>query len=86
LATSTLLDIGAKVLSSANAIHHYYDLAATLGSWVCVLRPGALVFVCSGNLRNPHTKLREKVFVPVRPLDQYPDAFPCNWTYITCPR
>lgn len=115
-----LLDRGADVLTSTNAIHLYYDLAATLRSWKRVLRPGALVAICSANMRNlkarpgdwiidetvakvnevaaelvrsepafaeyretledptrmaGHTKLREKVFVPVRPLDEYLDAF-----------
>jgi SAM-dependent methyltransferase len=116
----TLLDRGADVLTSTNAIHLYYNLAETLQSWHRTLRPGALVAICSANMHNPnarhgdwiidetvakvneiaaelvrgepafeeyretlddsarmagHTKLREKVFVPVRPLEQYTDAF-----------
>jgi SAM-dependent methyltransferase len=110
----------ASVITSTNAIHLYYDLDETLASWARVLRPGGLVFICSGNMRNPngrpgewiidetvakvneiaadlvrtepafaeyrptledaalmsrHEKLREKVFVPVRPLDFYEDSF-----------
>ena len=111
---------GADVLTSTNAIHLYYDLDETLGSWARVLRPGGLAFVCSGNMQNPacpagnwiiddtvarvneiaadlvatepafeeyrpvledstrmasHGKLRDKVFVPVRPLGLYVNAF-----------
>jgi SAM-dependent methyltransferase len=110
----------ADVITSTNAIHLYYNLDETLASWARVLRPGGLVFICSGNMRNPngrpgewiidetvakvneiaadlvrtepafaeyrqtledtalmsrHEKLREKVFVPVRPLDFYEDSF-----------
>jgi SAM-dependent methyltransferase len=115
-----LLDRGADVLTSTNAIHLYTDLDTTLRSWARTLRPDGMVFVCSGNMRNPkrrtgewiidetvnavneiaadivrreprfakygdilddpvrmeqHTKLRDKVFIPVRPLDLYLDAF-----------
>jgi SAM-dependent methyltransferase len=115
-----LLDRGADVITSTNAIHLYYDLDDTLASWARALRPGGLAFVCSGNMHNPngrpgewiidetvakvndiaadlvraepefaqyretledatamsrHEKLREKVFVPVRPLDFYQQAF-----------
>lgn len=115
-----VLDRGVDVVTAANAIHLYYDLAATLESWYRALRPGGLALICSGNLRNPrrrpdewiidetvtsineiateivandpfyeeyrstledtdrmaaYTKLREKVFVPVRPLELYLDAF-----------
>lgn len=115
-----LLDRGADILTSTNAIHLYYNLDETLSSWYRVLRPGALALVGSANMRNPgrregdwiidetvarvnevaaelvarepafeqyretlensermaaHVKLREKVFVPVRPLDLYIDAF-----------
>jgi ubiquinone/menaquinone biosynthesis C-methylase UbiE len=115
-----LLDRGADILTSTNAIHLYQDLPESLHSWARVLRPGAPVFVCSANLRNPdrrpgdwiidetvekvndivadvvrnesafeeyrktlddpghmaaHVRLREKVFVPVRPLDEYLEAF-----------
>ena len=120
VAGPALLARGADVISSTNAIHLYYDLDDTLGSWARVLRPGGLAFICSGNIRNPngrpgewiidetvgkvneiaadlvqtesafaeyretlgdtalmsrHAGLREKVFVPVRPLDFYVDAF-----------
>lgn len=115
-----LLDRGADVITSTNAIHLYYNLAETLQSWARILRPGGLTFTGSANLRNPlrrpgdwiidetvakvneiaaevvarepaferyretledseamvgHTQLREKVFVPVRPLEEYLDAF-----------
>lgn len=113
-------DLDASALAAANAIHLYPNLTETLQSWGRVLRPGGLVFVCSGNLRDPgcrpgdwiidetvamvneiaaalvlrepafeayrealedsdrmaaHGRLRDKVFVPVRPLDEYLDAF-----------
>lgn len=116
----SLIEPGADVLTSTNAIHLYYDLADTLSSWGRVLRPGGLFFVGSANMRNPnrrrgdwiidetvakvneiayevvqqepifeqyretlndpaamtgHLGLREKVFVPVRPLELYLDAF-----------
>ena len=115
-----IMSRGADVLTSTNAIHLYYDLDATLASWARVMRPGALAFICSGNMHNPHCppenwiiddtvakvneiaidlvarepafaeyqpvladsalmarhgKLRDKVFVPVRPLDLYVSAF-----------
>jgi ubiquinone/menaquinone biosynthesis C-methylase UbiE len=115
-----MFEPGADVLTSTNAIHLYYDLDDTLASWARVLKPGALAFVCSGNMHNPyapaenwiiddtvakvneiaadivaghaafeeyqetledttrmakHRKLRDKVFVPVRPLDLYVKAF-----------
>lgn len=44
---------GADALVSTNAIHLYYDLGDTLRSWKRVLKPGAKVFVQSGNLQNP---------------------------------
>lgn len=116
----SVLNRGVDMITSANAIHLYYNLAETLESWHRVLRPGGLALICSGNLRNPHcrpdewiiddtvasineiatdivandpcyaeyrsalddtdrmatyAKLREKIFVPVRPLDLYLDAF-----------
>jgi CIC family chloride channel protein len=115
-----LLDRGADVITSTNAIHLYHNLGETLQSWARILRPGGLTFTGSANLSNPlrrpgdwiidetvakvneiaaevvarepaferyratledseamagHTRLREKVFVPVRPLDEYLDAF-----------
>lgn len=120
VASPGLFAPGADLLTSTNAIHLYYDLDDTLASWARVLKPGGLVFVCSGNMHNPgapaenwiiddtvakvneiaadvvahhaafedyrpvledsalmarHGKLREKVFVPVRPLEQYVSAF-----------
>lgn len=116
----SLFDRGVDILTSTNAIHLYYDLMETLGSWHRILRPGALALVASGNIRNPHGRIddwiidetvarinnvatevvrtsdafsdyrealedsdrmkqyrqqREKVFVPVRPLDYYLDSF-----------
>lgn len=115
-----MLDRGFDALTSTNAIHLYYNLAETLDSWHRVLRPGALAFVGSANISNPHSRagdwiiddtvakvneiaeeivrtepafgqyrealddparmdqhrrLRDKVFVPVRPLDYYLDSF-----------
>lgn len=115
-----LIDRGARVLTSANAIHLYSNLEETLDSWARIMRPGGTVLVCSANLRDPaarpgdwiidetvakvneiaaeivsreplfedyretlgdgermkaHAKLRDKVFVPVRPIGSYLDAF-----------
>jgi ubiquinone/menaquinone biosynthesis C-methylase UbiE len=44
---------GADALVSTNAIHLYYGLPDTLASWKRSLKPGAAVFVQSGNIRNP---------------------------------
>lgn len=33
-----------------------------------------------------YPRLREQIFVPIRPLEAYLDAFPCCWTYITARR
>ena len=111
-----LLERGADVLTSTNAIHLYYALDDTLRSWHQALRPGGTVLVQSGNIRGasapPDTwlidetvarlqplaktlvalddrfarfrselddgprlarydRLREKYFLPVRPLDYY---------------
>jgi len=40
-------------LVSTNAVHLYYDLPATVASWLRILRAGAAVHVQSGNIRNP---------------------------------
>lgn len=48
-----MLDRGADLLTSTNAIHLYYNLSETLASWARVLRPGALTLVGSANMRNP---------------------------------
>ncbi|HLF17109.1 MAG TPA: class I SAM-dependent methyltransferase [Candidatus Thermoplasmatota archaeon] len=48
-----LLRRGADAVVSANAIHLYSDLEATLASWVRILRPGGLVHVQSGNIGAP---------------------------------
>ncbi len=44
---------GLDGLISTNAVHLYYDLPDTVASWVRCLRPGARLFVQSGNIRNP---------------------------------
>lgn len=51
-----MLDRGADLLTSTNAIHLYYDLAATLQAWAKVLHPGALALICSANMRNPNRR------------------------------
>ena len=45
-----LLERGADLLSSTNAIHLYYDLDETLRSWRATLRPGGRAHVQSGNI------------------------------------
>jgi SAM-dependent methyltransferase len=49
-----LVQRGANALASTNAVHLYYDLDETLKSWTRVLRPGAWVFIQSGNIRTPN--------------------------------
>ena len=49
----------ADVLTSTNAIHLYDDLDGTLRAWARVLRPGGLVRINSGNLRNPRARENE---------------------------
>jgi ubiquinone/menaquinone biosynthesis C-methylase UbiE len=49
----------ADVLVSTNAIHLYDDLDGTLRSWARVLRPGGIVRINSGNLRNPRARENE---------------------------
>jgi ubiquinone/menaquinone biosynthesis C-methylase UbiE len=46
-------------LACTNAIHLYPDLPGTLATWRRALRPGAGVFVNSGNIRNPRAKPSE---------------------------
>ena len=53
MVTPALLDRGADLLTSTNAVHLYNDLPATLSSWARVLRPGGLNFISSANVRNP---------------------------------
>ncbi len=48
-----VLNLQADALASTNAIHLYFDLADTLRSWRRILKPGARVFINSGNIRNP---------------------------------
>jgi SAM-dependent methyltransferase len=50
---------GADVLVSTNAIHLYDDLANTLEAWGRALKPGGLVRINSGNLRNPRAAENE---------------------------
>ena len=114
-----VLPPGADALVSTNAIHLYYGLPDTLAAWKRALKPGAAVFVQSGNIRNPeaptgcwiidetvgaiheaatrivrrtpeyakyratldhaermaaYASLRQKYFLPVRPLDYYVDT------------
>ncbi|MDR0359413.1 MAG: class I SAM-dependent methyltransferase [bacterium] len=54
-----LLERGVDVLASTNAIHLYTDLGDTLRSWARVLKPGGLVFINSGNVRNPSARPNE---------------------------
>jgi SAM-dependent methyltransferase len=44
---------GADALVSTNAVHLYPDLVGTFRAWWRTLRPGAKVFVQSGDIRNP---------------------------------
>jgi SAM-dependent methyltransferase len=44
---------GADALVSTNAVHLYSDLVGTFRAWSRALRPGAKVFVQSGDIRNP---------------------------------
>lgn len=44
---------GIDVLCSTNAIHLYYDLSETLGSWARVMKPGGTALIQSGNIDNP---------------------------------
>ncbi len=111
-----LLARGLDAVVSTNAIHLYYDLAETLGSWRETLREGGRAFIQSGNVGMPYTPagawiidetvdaihaaameivreddtlaahravlddaarmrkhdaIREKFFLPVRPIDHY---------------
>jgi SAM-dependent methyltransferase len=54
-----LLERGVDALACTNAIHLYPDLDETLGAWRRALRPGAGVFINSGNIRNPRAKPAE---------------------------
>lgn len=47
-----MLERGFDAVVSTNAVHLYYDLRETLGSWRRALAPGGRVFVQSGNIRN----------------------------------
>ncbi|HEY4024894.1 MAG TPA: class I SAM-dependent methyltransferase [Candidatus Dormibacteraeota bacterium] len=50
---------GVDAIVSTNAIHLYYDLPDTLGSWARTLRPGGRLFINSGNIRNPRARPNE---------------------------
>jgi SAM-dependent methyltransferase len=54
-----VLKRGLDMIVSTNAIHLYGDLADTLRSWAGVLKPGGLVFINSGNVRNPQARPNE---------------------------
>lgn len=56
-----VLDVEADALVSTNAIHLYYDLDDTLRAWARALKPGALAFVQSGNIRNPSAGPGERI-------------------------
>jgi hypothetical protein len=111
-----LLARGADLITSTNAVHLYYGLDETLGSWYVTLKPAGRVLVQSGNIRGAsappgtwlidetvariqslaktlvelddrygrfrpalsdagrmarYDALRDKYFLPVRPLDFY---------------
>jgi SAM-dependent methyltransferase len=48
-----VMERGFDAIVSTNAIHLYGDLADTLRSWERALKPSGLVFINSGNIRNP---------------------------------
>lgn len=48
-----MLQRGIDALVSANAIHLYYGLEDTIADWFRAVKPGGLVHVQSGNIRNP---------------------------------
>jgi SAM-dependent methyltransferase len=50
---------GVDAIVSTNAVHLYYDLPETLASWLRALRPGGVVFINSGNIRNPRARPNE---------------------------
>ena len=49
--SEALIERGADLITSTNAIHLYYGLDETLRSWHRCLRPGGRVLVQSGNIR-----------------------------------
>lgn len=51
-----VLDRGADILTSANAIHLYTDLKETILSWHRCMKSGAKVFVGSANIYNPSAR------------------------------
>lgn len=51
-----ILKRGVNGIVSTNAIHLYYELEQTLGSWKKILRPDGYLHVQSGNIRNPSNK------------------------------
>lgn len=50
----SIVNGAADALCSTNAIHLYTNLVETLRSWTRVLKPGASVFIQSGNIENPN--------------------------------
>jgi SAM-dependent methyltransferase len=51
-----LLERGVDAIAAVNAIHLYPDLDEVASAWVRALKPGGMVFINSGNLRNPSAK------------------------------
>lgn len=45
---------GVDAVVSTNAIHLYYGLPKTMGSWYDILKDEGRIFVQSGNIRNPN--------------------------------
>ncbi|MBO0681797.1 MAG: class I SAM-dependent methyltransferase [Candidatus Dormibacteraeota bacterium] len=54
-----MLERGADVIVSTNAIHLFDDLPNTLASWVRSLKHGGAVLINSGNIRNPRARPNE---------------------------
>jgi SAM-dependent methyltransferase len=51
-----LMARGVDAIAAVNAIHLYPDLDEVASAWARALKPGGLVFINSGNLRNPNAK------------------------------
>jgi SAM-dependent methyltransferase len=54
-----VMERGFDAIVSTNAIHLYGDLADTLRSWERALKSSGLVFINSGNIRNPQARPNE---------------------------